>query len=488
MSRNAGVKDLLRDRGYQIITAQQGLQSFKTGLHHDQAQLLVGLDGSKQPILRFMETQSYQLQKLCAYFTAPTAPVSKASLQELEVRDRFGTLSKCDFYQTQEMPLLATGEVDLPQLLQIVGSRQATAEKIAPRNELELKLTSIFGEVLGVEHVGIHDNFFELGGSSLLAMRLFTQIEKTFGKTLPPATLFQAPTVEQLALLLGEEELSTSWESLVEIQKGGSKPPFFCIAAADGSILRYRELAQHLGSEQPVYGLQPQGIDGKQTFHSRIEDMAAHYIEEIRTFQPEGPYFLGGFCGGGIVAFEMAQQLHAQGQKVALLALLDAYIDESSQPIPFNVHHHRSYLSQLGPLEKLNYILPRIKGKILNTIKSRIYLITYKLYRNNGRPLPQVSPNNPLVKESFFNKAVSQYVRQVYPGRVSLFRPDKGIVTWHHDPTFGWGKLAAGGVESHDIPGWHTDFLGEPYVEFLAAKLMACLEEAQANEGHLVTI
>ena len=185
------------------------------------------------------------------------------------------------------------------------------------------------------------------------------------------------------------------------------------------------------------------------------------------------------------MAFEMAQQLHEQGQKVALLALFDSYAIDSSKSMPLNIHEHLSYFLQLRLKKKLSYMLQRIKGRTVNTIKSKIYLITSKLYLNDERSLPQVSPDNPLVRELFFNKALSQYVPQVYPGRVTLFRTRKGVVTWHHDPKFGWGELAAGGLEIHDIPGWHfdiagwhTNFLREPDVQVLAEKLRACLDKA----------
>jgi surfactin synthase thioesterase subunit len=156
-------------------------------------------------------------------------------------------------------------------------------------------------------------------------VRLFAQIEKTFGKNLPLATLFQAPNIEELANILRQKGWSVPWQTLVAIQPGGSKPPLFCIHPVGGNVLCYRDLAHYLGQEQPVYGLQAVGLDGKQAPYKRVEDMAAHYIREIRAFQPEGSYLLAGHSAAGIVAFEIAQQLVAGGQKVAVLALLDAY-------------------------------------------------------------------------------------------------------------------------------------------------------------------
>jgi acyl carrier protein len=167
---------------------------------------------------------------------------------------------------------------------------------VAPCHETERTLADLWQKVLGIDRVGINDNFFQLGGHSLLAVRLFAHIEKAFARKLPLATLFQAPTVEQLACILRQEGWSAPLSCLVAIQPGGSKPPFFCIHGPGGHVLSYYDLARHLGPNQPVYGLQALGLDGNHTPLTQIEDMAAHYIKEMRSLHPEGPYFLGGLA------------------------------------------------------------------------------------------------------------------------------------------------------------------------------------------------
>ena len=230
---------------------------------------------------------------------------------------------------------------------------------VAPRNELERQITEIWEELLEIQSISIRDDFFELDGDSLQAVDLFAQIERQFGKKLPISTLFQAGTVEALAQIIAQgEDLAlkpdkseASWSSLVEIQPNGTKPPLFCIHALGGGVLCYRELAMYLGTEQPVYGLQPRGLDGKQPPLTKVEDMASHYLEEIQRVQPQGPYFLAGYSFGGVIAFEMAQQLHKQGEKVDLLAMIDTCRPGFVWRSPFliRIFLHLSKIVQLGP-------------------------------------------------------------------------------------------------------------------------------------------
>src|SRR5580693_6118292 len=198
------------------------------------------------------------------------------------------------------------------------------------------QLTQIWQEILGIESIAPDQNYFDLGGDSSLAVHMFAQIEKIFGVKLPLATLFEAPTIEELARILRRDESPAGWSSLVAIQPSGSRPPFFCIHGAGGTVLIYRELAQRLGPDQPFYGLQAIGLDASCDPLTSIEDMAALYTKEIRRKQPRGPYYLGGYCMGGTVAFEVAQQLRAAGEEVALLAVFDT-LNWCKLPLPGSV-------------------------------------------------------------------------------------------------------------------------------------------------------
>jgi aspartate racemase len=213
--------------------------------------------------------------------------------------------------------------------------------------------------------------------------------------------------------------------------------------------------------------------------------MAAYYIKEMRALQPEGPYFIGGHCIGGLIAFEMAQQLHAQGERVGLLALFDSYAprrQKSAQnPLLYRYRYkairffqtinlHVSNLLLLGPRERLPYI------------KAKLNKALYKLYMGIGSPWIRAAR----IRRKILNagtQAARHYNPKVYPGRVTLFRATKLPRVFNHDPQMGWGRLAGGGLEAHLIPGYHAHIVLEPRVRLLAEQLMACLRKAQEIEG-----
>ncbi len=223
------------------------------------------------------------------------------------------------------LPLTPNGKIDRNRLIspQNLTSNSTDKSCIAPRTPTESTLAQIWSKILNTEPVGIRDNFFDLGGDSLLAIRLINEINQQFERELSLSALFLNPTIEGLADSLDSGTNSEEWSPLVAIKPRGKNPPFFCVHPIFGVVFPYVELAFQLGENQPFYGLQPKGIDGESSPLTSIEDMAADYIAALRTVQPKGPYFLGGWSFGGLVAFEMAQQLLAAGDEVALLAVLD---------------------------------------------------------------------------------------------------------------------------------------------------------------------
>lgn len=330
------------------------------------------------------------------------------------------------------------------------------AGRLPPRDSLELQLVQIWESVLGVHPIAVDDDFFALGGHSLTAAQLFDRVEHVLGKRLPLATLFQATTVESLANRLRDEGWRPPWSSLVPLQPQGSQSPLFCIHSYEGHVLFYRELARHLAPDRPVYGLQAVGLDGEQPPLDRVEAMATRYIQELRSVQPRGPYFLAAMCFGISVAFEMAQQLHAQGEEVAELIMLDS-----------------GFLS-LRPIPAAE--LPRTRaGRVLRRLRVRAEALAALALR----PLDYLRDNPRQRRERRAREAIlkawHRYRPRVYPGQVTLVRStDYGAKQEWHVAT--WSNLAASGVRVLVVPGGHLSFLQEPYVGAVAAQLRTCLD------------
>ena len=440
--------------------------------------------GVRQAVVVVREIDS-QDQRLEAHIVPQAEQLTIDQLRTFLQKSLPSYMVPSSFVVLDHLPLTPNGKVDRSALPAPDYMRQEQQEAlVAPRDGLELQLRQIWEKLLKVRPIGIRDNFFDLGGHSLLAVRLFAQIEKVTGKRLPVAALFHAPTIEQLTRLMSRQEWSAQWKSLVAIQPAGSKPPFFCVHAHDGGVLFWRDLARHLGSDQPLYALQAQGLNGRQPPHNRIDEMAAHYIKEIRALQPEGPYFIGGHCIGGLIAFEMAQQLHTQGERVGLLALFDSYAPRKNWSARSSMLHryrykairlfemtvslHVSNLLILEPKERLSYV----KGKFNKAL--------YKLYMGLGSAwVPAARHRQNILKAG--SRASRNYDPKIYPGKIALFRATNLGGGIEHDPQMGWGRLAGGGLETHVIPGYHAHIVLEPRVRVLAEKLTACLERGQAG-------
>lgn len=392
------------------------------------------------------------------------------------------------FVLLETLPLTANGKVDRRALPAPERNLASSAETfVAPEDELERQLVEIWQSVLGVDPIGVKDDFFELGGHSLLAVTLFSEIEKVTKRKLPLATLFQAPTIAELGKIIRSDGWSAPWSPLVAIQPNGTKPPVFFIHAVGGNVLSYRELAINLGQDQPVYGLQAEGLDGQKQSLSQIEYIAANYTKAMRHLQPEGPYYLGGYSFGGMVAFEIAQQLYAQGQEVALLVLLDTREPSLRPTFKSWLSFHVKNLIQLEPQEKLNYI--KVKTGLGVDGNWDLIEALRQMYRRNttrkGRrlynpPEAQIRPYEQIVESN--RKAYSSYAPQPLPGRVTLIRAKMGSASVHADPEGGWGKVALKGVEVHEVPGDHISIFQQPKVQVLAETLKACIDKAIGNQ------
>jgi len=357
-----------------------------------------------------------------------------------------------------EIPKGPTGK------LQRIGLAEMLREKLEAvytpaKYETEAALVGIWQKILNKERVGIQDNFFALGGDSLLAVSVLRETEEFIGKKLELPILFQAPTIEQISRLL--QDITIDSESyLLPVRPTGSRKPFFLVPGHGGDIFTYAHLTRHLHPEQPVYVFRFREAARRDdaVANATIKEMATLYIKEMVAIQPEGPYNLGGFCFGAELAFEMAQQLHAEGIKTDLLAIIFQYLDGA--------------LRSPGWKERLSFHFERLtSGSFTDKV---VYLKSFstRFYEKISRRLV------PSISRRFVRPtSLRPYMPRYYPDRITLFDPIQSSTAKNQDHTMGWKGLAAE-IEAYGIPGDRHTIFREPNVQVLAEKLTECLENS----------
>ncbi|WP_160164449.1 non-ribosomal peptide synthetase [Pedosphaera parvula] len=390
------------------------------------------------------------------------------------------------------LPLTPNGKVDRPALPIPDASTGMSDEKLSPRNETERQLQLVWEEVLNMRPIGIQDKFFALGGHSLLAVRLLARIERKFGRKVSVSALFQNPSIEQVALLLRSHSSQTSGSAIVEIQRRGTKPPLMLVHGVGGGMFwGYNNLSHHLPEDQPVFAFKSRALDGKDEFEG-IEVMATQYVEDLRAFQPYGPYYLGGYCFGGVVAYEMACQLLAKGEKVALLALINS--------TPPNSSYTRFRYTPAMILRFARNLCMRCGASLCSTPEKRREFFRWKmrsmikglrriLLPSGSGPegksiddlldLSQYTEQQQKLWQSHFRSLVN-YRPPVYPGHVTLLRSPVHLLRCSFAPDYGWSEFSQKGVTVKIIPGAHETIIQEPHVKILGAELSTSLAESQA--------
>lgn len=389
------------------------------------------------------------------------------------------------FVVLESMPLNPNQKVDRRALPLPTAENLAGLETIVPaRNQSDQRLIEIWEALLGVKPIGIRNNFFELGGNSLLAVQMLTEVEKQWGKQLPITTLLQASTVEDLVNVLHSNQAAEGTGDLIPLRSSGSKPPLFCIYG----ILLYQELVNRLDPDQPVYGVYLQEevelirtgkFDQFTSVFATVPTIAARYLEAIRAFQPHGPYYLAGESFGGVVAYEMAQQLQAAGEEVALVALFDSWMTTSGRgrsPLRHRVKHHLQFLAEQG-LSYLNQRVQRrteiIRRKVLTSLP-QVYQQANSSAGGVAQALSETLQKD--IRAVVQERASQAYAPQPYSGRVVLFRATERYALEPSDSyDMGWGPLASDGLHIFEVPGDHLGILKEPNVTVLAEKLQTYL-------------
>jgi amino acid adenylation domain-containing protein len=384
------------------------------------------------------------------------------------------------FVIMDSIPLNTNGKVDKNALPPPSARPELAAEYKAPDNDLERMLTSAWQELLRVDHVGLNDNFFDLGGHSLLAARLIARIEKETGQNIPVAALFDAPTISQLAAGLCRRSFVARWSQLVELQvpeAGTELAPFFCVHSLGANLVSFRKVASLLRGDRSIYGLQPHGLDGKQQPLDSIEKMAAAYLAEIRKKQPHGPYYLGGICLGGVVAYEMAQQLRANGEEVALLALIDSFVPGKTQYLRTR-SQLAEYLDRHLGETLMRQGFARLKYLARWTLNGGVLLSRALGWRDKSS-LARAT----LRVAKVHTRAVFSYQPKPYPGKITQFMCSDGAYRSYEDRRLAWSELGSGGFEIHIVPGDHLTMVEEPHVSILAEKLQICLDRTSNTTG-----
>jgi amino acid adenylation domain-containing protein len=379
------------------------------------------------------------------------------------------------------LPLTPTGKIDR-RALQISDQAQIVRpdDFVPPRDAIELQLANIWRDLLNQEIIGVTQSFFEIGGTSLIALIMIDRIERQFGVRLSLSTFLSESTIERIAAALRRKSANARFSSLVPINSRGSKSPFFCVHPVSGHITCYLDLARHLDPDRPFYGLQSRGLDIEYLPHSSIEEMAAHYVQMIRRVQLNGPYHIGGWSMGGVVAFEIARQLCGEGERVGMLALFDTEPPSRTpreddrdltsdaelviRAIGQDLQISTEQLKGLSPEEQDAYVIDAAR---------KANIIVPDLDHPRARRLFDVYRSN--------RRALLNYGAQTHRGRVILFSCANGATEEIADPTFGWSELVAGEVEVVPVPGEHKTMVYPPYVETLASRINEYFARAESE-------
>lgn len=358
------------------------------------------------------------------------------------------------------MPTTPSGKVDREALSGVGERPHAEATHAEPRDDVERQIHRLWEEVLDARPIGVHDDFFALGGDSLGAAHLFVRIERSTGRRLPLSTILKAPTIVQLADLVREETGHASVWRLVTLNERGSAPPIFFVHGVHGDVIYLRELVAALGPEQPSYAFEADGrVDGDLEVAS-VEELASVYVGLLRGAHPDGPYSLSGYSAGGLLAYEMARQLQAAGERVAFLGLIDTYA-----PVPDRC------ASAVG--RKLN----RVRGFFRLSGRERVAFASRTLARVVRRERKRFGayddgPLRRALRAMFDSYAPTSH----FQGKVDLFRPAIPFHDWKFDRALGWDRCPSVESAFHDVPGDHRTVFEGANAKALARALRDALE------------
>jgi len=387
-----------------------------------------------------------------------------------------------EFIFLDELPVSNSGKLDRKYLARLSEANALELEYTKPRTEAEQVVSDIWKEYLNLNELDIFSDFFDLGGHSLVAAKVMTEIEKKTGKRLPMAALFEHSTVEKLAGLLDMDEELMQWDSLVPIKPQGNKPPVFMVHGAGLNVLNFNTLTKYIDKDQPMYGLQAKGLNDNEEILTSVEDIAAYYNKVIMDTQKAGPYAIAGYSFGGVIAYEMASQLIAKGEKVSMLGLFDTYRFPAYQyPTKWGkrVGDIRFFTGQ--KIHTIKHMFGSVAGFKFRTNKYLAKFQKLLMRFNNNKPTPvdSISPRILEIKQAN-NTAIAKYHLKPAPLKVDLFRA-KQLDEYVHDEVYmGWKPFALEGIDIHEIPGDHYSIFSPPNDAVFAKVLQKVLDRNNA--------
>jgi amino acid adenylation domain-containing protein len=428
--------------------------------------------------------------RLVAYIVPavpPGAPVPQlrrglaALLPQYMIPTRFVFLDR--------LPVSANGKVDRQAL---PGPDETPLERateyVPPRDDIEVQLVKVWEELLQTFPIGVTDNFFDVGGDSLSAAALVAEMERMTTTALPPSTVVEAPTIAQLATVVrGRGPVDT--RVAIPVQSLGAAPPFFLVPSHNGSVVSLAALARHLGTDRPLYGLQPVGLTGTEHPLASITEMAERFVRAIRDIQPHGPYYLGGRCWGAVVALEMAHRLTALGESIEVLCFMNVtpydfpglvsgetrrrftryWLAETVRTVIRDAPNRVRWKQVPYPAVEL----ARIAGRAMANFARRARVRAWIALR---RPLPAGLRDVNVLNQVAFRRHRSRS----YAGRVTLILSEEHLALYHADPSVDYRDLARSGYDVHYVPGADSEMFREPGVAYLARHLASTLGAVEA--------
>jgi len=459
--------------------SQVKIRGYRIELHEIQS-LLSNHPHVKRNIVTVKESPEGD-KRLIAYYipVQDTESIGETAdmLREYLAQSLPDYLIPAHFIPLPAFPLVANGKIDL-KALPVPETQAGKVNISSPRDAVEMELAPIWESVLGINQIGIHDSFFDLGGNSLLAVRLVARVQRKFGQNIPIGSLLQNDSIAKFANCLRSEATDDTWSPLVAMQPAGARVPLFCIPGAGGNVIYFQNLSRELGKDQPFYGIQALGLDGKSRPHTKVEEMATFYIDAMKRVQPKGPYAICGHSLGGWVVYEMAQQLYRKGEEACFVGVIDTPMPISKRDDDHSDWDNAKWIVEL--CSRIQHLLApdlNLSLETLRTIDEDQQLEFFKNHLDGVNLFPTGVGIEQLRNILELFKAQSRVVytpKNFFPVNLTLFQTNTVCETAPAgDETWGWGQFAQ--VDIHKVPGEHLTVLAEPYVDVLAKAINHCL-------------